>query len=65
METKSDYQTLWSVTKLAEKAGVTPQAIRFALKEGKMEARKIGNSWVIPDSEAKNWLQSRNKASKK
>ena len=38
---------LESVTNTAKMLRVTPQAVRKAIKEHRVSARKIGNAWVV------------------
>lgn len=36
-----------SVTQVAEKLGITRQAVLYRIKVGKLKAKKIGKVWVI------------------
>lgn len=44
-------ETIWSVAKLAELLGTTPQAIRKRINRGVIPAHKEGHSWYILKSE--------------
>lgn len=44
---------LWTVTQIAEAAGYAPQAVRKAIKEGRIKnAVKVGTMWVVPEADA-------------
>ena len=42
-----------TVTEVAAKLNVTPQAIRRALKEKRLKGEKLGKLWLIPRSQFK------------
>ena len=43
----------WStVAEVAARRGVTPQAVRLALKQGRLAGRKWGATWMIPAAAA-------------
>ena len=64
-EQQADYKTLWTVTELSGAVGLTPVYIRRLVANGRIEGIKRGKTWLIPDSEAKAFISSRNKASDK
>jgi len=41
------------VQQMARKLGVTGRAVRKWIQSGKINAQKMGNSWVIPRSEVR------------
>ena len=41
-------QWFCSVSEFAKETKLTPQAIRKAIKQGRLMASKIGKQWVIP-----------------
>jgi excisionase family DNA binding protein len=41
------FDSYYTVTQFAKKHCVTPQAIRKAIKEGRIEATKLGHYWLI------------------
>jgi hypothetical protein len=47
-----------SVTQFALEAGVTPQAVRKMIAEGRLKASKIGNQHSIPVGELVRYLQT-------
>jgi excisionase family DNA binding protein len=55
----NNQQHFWSSTELAEAAGVSRQYVVRLLNERDIIGHKAGNTWVITDSEARRWLQSR------
>lgn len=51
----------WTVKELADAAGLNPSRIRQLIAAGEITSRKVGNSNFIKDSEARRWLESRQK----
>jgi len=51
----------FSVTEFAKEVSVTPQAVRKAIKEGRLSASKIGKQWVIPKQFVGLWVEMRKK----
>jgi excisionase family DNA binding protein len=47
-----------TAVELAELAGVTQTRIRALCAGGKLNARKIGRDWLIPEDAARAWLAS-------
>jgi len=41
----------YSVTEIARLTGVSPQYIRFCIKQGRIAAKKIGGVWIIKKEE--------------
>ena len=41
------FEGYWTVTQLAARRGVTVQAIRKAIYEGRIAASKLGHYWLI------------------
>ena len=39
-----------SIEEYAQRAGISPRAVRFRVSEGKLPARKVAGRWVIQDS---------------
>lgn len=58
-EQQKHNRTDWTVKELAEEAGLKPSRIRQLLIEGKIQGHKRGPIWLIPDSEARRWLENR------
>jgi len=48
-----------SVKELAEKMGISVQAVREKIREGKIAAEKCGSYWIISDLEASRALEVR------
>lgn len=42
---------MFSVTNVAEIVGVSPQAIRKAIRCGRIKAKKVGYCWIISETE--------------
>lgn len=42
-----------SVTQVAERLGVTPQAIRARIKKGTLPAKMLGKQWTIDEKDVK------------
>ena len=62
MEQSKRAGTGWTVTELAKAAGVSDARIRQLLIEGRdLKGRKAGTLWIIPDSEARRFLNDRRK----
>lgn len=40
-----------SIQEYAERAGISPRAVRFQVAEGKIPARKVGGRWLIEDAD--------------
>lgn len=56
-EEQSTYKTHWTVFELAKEAGVSPQYLRYLLREEIVKGDKPGGrDWIIADSEAQRWL---------
>ena len=54
-----DLGKVWTSRQLAEVGGVNRSRIRQLCIEGRFPgAFKLGNSWVIPDEDARVWLDS-------
>jgi excisionase family DNA binding protein len=47
------------VQQMARKLGVTGRAVRKWIQSGKIDAQKMGNSWVIPRSEVRRVQKNR------
>ena len=45
-----------SVTEFSRRVGVTPQAVRKMISEGRLEAKKIGEQYVIEEKEVDVYL---------
>ena len=52
-------KTQWTTNDLANAAGVDPARIRQLLLEGALRGEKLGRDWLVPNAEAKRWLESR------
>lgn len=50
---------LWGTAELAKATGVTQKYITILAQQGKIKANKIGNRYIIADSEAQRWLTHR------
>jgi excisionase family DNA binding protein len=50
---------LYSTSELAEAAGVTRERVRQLVAGGEIKGYKVGQTWVIPDDEARRWLAER------
>ncbi len=50
---------LWTSVELAEVTGLSDRQIRYYIADGKIEAQKMGMTWVITDDEAKKFIKSR------
>ena len=50
---------LWSTEELADAVALTPGRVRQLLQEGKLDGTKVANTWIIPDSEARAFIQKR------
>ena len=60
MSEQDEYKTHYSVTELAELAGVTGARVRQLLIEGKeLRGVKIGPNWAIEVGTARRWLEER------
>jgi excisionase family DNA binding protein len=59
MENKVDYKVFWTTKQLADLAGVSDSYIRQQIRAGAIQGQKARRDWIIPDSEAKRWLESR------
>lgn len=59
METKVIYRVVWTVTELAQEAGVSTSAVRQLLRAGSLKGQKQGAVWLVPDDEAKRWLNKK------
>jgi len=44
----------WTVQQTAEFMGISEQAIRKALKEGRLEGKKFGHAWMIEADKIRN-----------
>ncbi|MBX2997784.1 MAG: helix-turn-helix domain-containing protein [Caldilineaceae bacterium] len=51
----------WSVTELADAAGVSEVYIRRLCADGRIQAAQVGKTWVIPREVGDQWLASRRK----
>jgi excisionase family DNA binding protein len=49
----------WTTRELADQAGVDPSRIRQLLLSKRLTGYKRGRDWLIPDSEARRWLEIR------
>ncbi len=49
----------FSVTQFAEKAGITPQAVRKMISERRLNAKKLGEQYMISFEELNRYLQKR------
>jgi excisionase family DNA binding protein len=49
----------WTTGELAAEAGVDSSRIRQLLIEGRIKGYKVGRDWLVSDSEARRWLESR------
>jgi len=60
-ERQSEYKIDYTVKALAKKAGVSGRYIRKLIGEEKLEAVKRDGEgiWIIPHTEAQNWLKNR------
>lgn len=47
---------MFTVTECAEFCFVSPQAVRKAIKQGRIKAKKLGYHWVISRREVKKYL---------
>lgn len=50
---------LFSTSELAEAAGVSRERVRQLVAAGEIEGYKVGQTWVIPEDEARRWLRDR------
>ena len=50
-----------SVSLAALQLGITPQAIRKAIRTGNLRANKIGEAWVIDPNNLDRWAGDRHK----
>lgn len=57
-----DLKNFWSTKDLAEASGLDPSTIRHLILDGKIEAKKFGNAWMIWDFEARRWLEDRKRS---
>jgi len=51
----------WTAQQLAKAAGVDDSYVRRLCIDGKLDASKLGNRWVISDKVARDWLALRAK----
>lgn len=59
-EEQSPYKTTWTVDDLSQETGLTPQYIRLLIRQGSIVGSKPGGrDWIVPDSEARRWLEKR------
>jgi len=56
---KQAKQQLMGASELAKRAGVSTSYICRLCRQGKIEAVKVGNSWIIERDEAQRWLAER------
>ena len=54
-------KTFYTPQEVAEELRVTPQTIRNWIKDGTLEARKIGRKWLIPAAVFKRLLEEEGK----
>jgi excisionase family DNA binding protein len=50
---------VWTTKTLAEEGRVQQAYIRQLILAGKLSGYKIGRDWIIPDDEARQWLERR------
>ena len=55
----------WTTTELAAAGEVDPSLLRYLLLHGKLQGRKRGGVWLIPDQAAQAWLHRKRKRQQK
>lgn len=51
----------WTITELAQKAGLSTGHIRYLILSGTLKATKRANTWFVGDAEVRRWLDDRAK----
>ncbi len=51
------FEKYLTITQLAEKLGVSRQAVHKGIQEGRIRSEKVGNQHVIPKEEAERLLE--------
>ena len=54
----ADIEGYLTVSELAERSGLTPSYVRRLIRDGRIDARRIGTMWVVEQREAERFLST-------